>query len=142
MGLFDFLTKDKDNKETKDSLDKGLAKTKDNFFSKLGKAVTGKSKVDEEVLDELEEILITSDVGVETTLKIIKRIEARVSVDKYMNASELDRILKEEIAKLLAENNAQDIKGISVPDTATPGNYTPLQTRQAAAAGAAPNQPL
>ncbi len=120
MGLFDFFTKDKDNKETKESLDKGLEKTKENFFSKLGKAVMGKSKVDEEVLDELEEILITSDVGVETTLKIIKRIEQRVSVDKYVGAAELDKILKEEIAKLLAENNAQDLKGIQVPDAVKP----------------------
>lgn len=107
MGLFDFFSKE--TKETKESLDKGLEKTKDSFFSKLGKAVMGKSKVDEEVLDELEEILITSDVGVETTLKIIKRIEARVSADRYLNASELDKILREEITKLLAENNAQDV---------------------------------
>ncbi|QHT66049.1 signal recognition particle-docking protein FtsY [Rhodocytophaga rosea] len=120
MGLFDFFSKDKDNKEVKESLDKGLEKTKDNFFSKLGKAMIGKSKVDEEVLDELEEILITSDVGVETTLKIIKRIEERVSVDKYMNASELDRILKEEIAKLLSENNAQDVKSYFTATSAKP----------------------
>jgi fused signal recognition particle receptor len=120
MGLFDFFSKDKDNKEVKESLDKGLEKTKDNFFSKLGKAMIGKSKVDEEVLDELEEILITSDVGVETTLKIIKRIEERVSVDKYMNASELDRILKEEIAKLLSENNAQDVKSYFTATVAKP----------------------
>lgn len=120
MGLFDFFSKDKDNKEVKESLDKGLEKTKDNFFSKLGKAMIGKSKVDEEVLDELEEILITSDVGVETTLKIIKRIEQRVSVDKYMSTSELDRILKEEIAKLLSENNAQDVKSFFTANTAKP----------------------
>jgi fused signal recognition particle receptor len=120
MGLFDFFSKDKDNKEVKESLDKGLEKTKDNFFSKLGKVMIGKSKVDEEVLDELEEILITSDVGVETTLKIIKRIEQRVSIDKYMNASELDRILKEEIAKLLAENNAQDVKSYFTATAAKP----------------------
>jgi fused signal recognition particle receptor len=121
MGLFDFFSKEtKENKETKESLDKGLEKTKDSFFSKLGKAVMGKSKVDEEVLDELEEILITSDVGVETTLKIIKRIEERVSVEKYTTASELDRLLKEEITKLLAENNAQDVKSFFTNTSAKP----------------------
>src|SRR5680860_1247903 len=99
MGLFGFLSKDK-----KETLDKGLEKSKENFFSKLGKAVVGKSKVDEEVLDELEEVLITSDVGVGTTIKIIARIEERVARDKYLNVAELDRILKEEIAELLAEN--------------------------------------
>jgi fused signal recognition particle receptor len=118
MGLFDFFSKT--SKENPEALDKGLEKTKENFFTKLGKAVVGKSKVDEEVLDELEEILLTSDVGVETTLKIIRRIEERVSVDKYLNASELDRILKEEIAKLLSENNSQDIKQFNVPDTKKP----------------------
>ncbi len=121
MGLFDFFSKEtKENKETKESLDKGLEKTKDSFFSKLGKAVMGKSKVDDEVLDDLEEILITSDVGVETTLKIIKRIEQRVSVEKYTTASELDRLLKEEITKLLAENNAQDVKSFFTNSSAKP----------------------
>jgi fused signal recognition particle receptor len=121
MGLFDFFSKEtKENKETKESLDKGLEKTKDSFFSKLGKAVMGKSKVDDEVLDDLEEILITSDVGVETTLKIIKRIEQRVSVEKYTTASELDRLLKEEITKLLAENNAQDVKSFFTNTSAKP----------------------
>jgi fused signal recognition particle receptor len=118
MGLFDFFSKE--NKETKESLDKGLEKTKDNFFSKLSKAVVGKSKVDEEVLDDLEEILITSDVGVETTLKIIKRIEERVSVDKYVTTAELDKLLKEEITKLLAENNAQDVKSFFKTTTTKP----------------------
>jgi fused signal recognition particle receptor len=99
MGLFDIFSKEK-----KESLDKGLEKTKESFFSKLGKAVVGKSKVDEEVLDELEEILISSDVGIPTTLKIIKAIEERVERDKYLNASELDQILKEEVVKLLAAN--------------------------------------
>jgi fused signal recognition particle receptor len=103
------------SKEKKESLDKGLEKTKENIFSKLGKAVVGKSKVDEEVLDELEEILITSDVGVETTIKVIKRIEERVARDKYMSVSELDIILREEIAALLAENNTEDLNEFTVP---------------------------
>lgn len=97
MGLFDFFSKDK-----KESLDKGLEKTKESFFSKLGKAILGKSTVDAEVLDELEGVLVSSDVGIETTLKIIQSIEARVAQDKYLNTSELDRILREEIVKLLA----------------------------------------
>jgi fused signal recognition particle receptor len=98
------------NKEKKESLDKGLAKTKENVFKKLSRAVVGKSKVDDEVLDNLEEVLISSDVGVDTTIKIIKRIEARVALDKYMNVSELNKILKEEIAKLLDENNASNFE--------------------------------
>lgn len=102
MGLFDFFSKDK-----KETLDKGLEKTKQSFLSKLARTVAGKSRVDSEVLDELEEVLITSDVGVETTLKIIERIEERVSRDKVMNASELDVILREEIAALLEENEAE-----------------------------------
>ncbi len=118
MGLFDFFAKK--TKEQEESLDKGLEKTKQNFFSKLGKAMIGKSTVDEEVLDELEEILVASDVGVETTLKIIKRIEKRVAEDKYMTAGELDQILKEEIAKLLSENNSQDVKRFYIPDTVKP----------------------
>ncbi|CAN5181591.1 signal recognition particle-docking protein FtsY [soil metagenome] len=110
MALFGFFSKEK-----KESLDKGLEKTKENIFSKLGKAVVGKSKVDEEVLDELEEILITSDVGVETTIKVIKRIEERVARDKYMSVSELDMILREEIAALLSENNTEDLLEFTVP---------------------------
>lgn len=110
MGLKGFFSKEK-----KESLDKGLEKTKENFFSKLGKAVVGKSTVDEEVLDELEEILITSDVGVETTIKIIERIEARVAKDKYLNASELNKILREEIAGLLSENNTEDLDSFELP---------------------------
>lgn len=94
------------NKEKKEKLDKGLSKTKENVFKKMSRAVVGKTKVDDEVLDNLEEILITSDVGVNTTIKIIERIESRVSKDKYLNASELNIILKEEIANLLDENNA------------------------------------
>jgi fused signal recognition particle receptor len=89
-------------KEKKQSLDKGLEKTKDSFFSKLGKAIVGKSTVDDDVLDSLEEILVTSDVGVETTLKIITRIQERVARDKYVSTSELDRILKEEVVSLLS----------------------------------------
>lgn len=112
MGIFGFLSKDK-----KESLDKGLEKSKDNFLSKLGKAVVGKSTVDEEVLDELEEILITSDVGIDTTLKIIKRVEARVARDKYLGTSELDQILKEEIAGLLSENNSEDLQDFHIPPT-------------------------
>lgn len=101
MGIFDFFNKDK-----KETLDQGLSKTKESVFSKISRAVVGKSKVDDEVLDNLEEVLITSDVGVETTLRIIERIEKRVLADKYVNTSELNSILKEEIAALLAENNA------------------------------------
>ncbi len=92
------------SKEKKESLDKGLEKSKDSFFSKMGKAIAGKSKVDDEVLDELEGILATSDVGVDTIIKIIDRIEARVARDKYLSTAELDRILREEIAGLLTEN--------------------------------------
>ncbi|MDR0873545.1 MAG: signal recognition particle-docking protein FtsY [Prevotellaceae bacterium] len=110
MGFFDLFSKDK-----KETLDKGLSKTKENVFSKLSRLVAGKSKVDDEVLDELEEVLITSDVGVETTLKIIERIEKRVSRDKYVGTDELNAILKEEIAALLAENNTQDAEAFDTP---------------------------
>ena len=103
MALFGLFSRDK-----KEKLDEGLEKTKTSFLSKLTRSVVGKSKVDDEVLDELEEILITSDVGVETTLKIIVRIEARVAKDKYVNTSELQRVLREEIAGLLDENNTSD----------------------------------
>ena len=105
MGLFSFLTK---KKEQKEDLDKGLEKTKTSVFSRISHAIAGKSKVDEEVLDELEEILITSDVGVDTTLKIIERIEDRVARDKYVGTDELNRILKEEIMALLQENQSGD----------------------------------
>lgn len=101
MGFFNFF-----NKEKKETLDQGLSKTKESVFSKITRAVAGKSKVDDEVLDNLEEVLITSDVGVETTLRIIERIESRVSRDKFVNTTELNVILKEEIAGLLAENNS------------------------------------
>jgi fused signal recognition particle receptor len=102
-------------KEKKQSLDQGLQKSKESFFSKLGKAIAGKSTVDDEVLDNLEEILISSDVGIQTTVKIIERIQARVSRDKYLGTSELDRILKEEIANLLTENNSQDLIDFDIP---------------------------
>jgi len=101
------------SKEKKEKLDKGLEKTKQSFFSKIARTIIGKSKVDDEVLDNLEEILITSDVGVETTLKIIERIEDRVSKDKFLGTSELNRVLKEEIAGLLSENNSNDISGFT-----------------------------
>lgn len=110
MGIFDFFKKKSSTVESQEALDKGLEKTKDGFFSKITKAVVGKSTVDEEVLDELEEILVTSDVGVATTLKIIERIEARVARDKYLNTSELNQILKDEIQALLSENNSQDFE--------------------------------
>ncbi len=99
----------------KESLDQGLEKSKENFFSKLGKAIAGKSSVDEEVLDQLEDILISSDVGVDTTLKIIKRIQTRVARDKYVGTTELDSILKQEIAHLLSENNTEDLADFETP---------------------------
>jgi fused signal recognition particle receptor len=106
--------------EKKESLDKGLEKSKTSFFNKLSKAVVGKSRVDEEVLDELEEILVTSDVGVETTLKVISRIEDRVSRDKYVGTEELNRILREEIAGLLAETHTGNASEFEIPDTGEP----------------------
>ena len=101
-------------------MDKGLSKTKENVFTKITRAIAGKSKVDDAVLDNLEEVLITSDVGVETTLKIIKRIEERVERDKYVTTSELTRILREEIANLLTENNTQDGDGFTLPENKKP----------------------
>ncbi len=101
--------------EKKESLDKGLEKTKSSFFSKLGKAVAGKSKVDDDVLDNLEEVLVTSDVGVETTLKIIERIEKRVAADKYMGTDELNGILREEIAGLLSETHTGEATDFEIP---------------------------
>jgi fused signal recognition particle receptor len=108
------------NKEKKEDLDKGLEKTKSNFLGKLGKAIAGKTTVDEEVLDNLEDILITSDVGLETTVKIIGRIEARVARDKYLNTSELNEILRDEIVQLLAENNTSDLEGYTLPSEHRP----------------------
>lgn len=115
MGIFSFF-----GKEKKETLDKGLSKTKENVFTKITKAIAGKSKVDDDVLDNLEEILITSDVGVETTLKIIDRIEKRVARDKYVTTSELTAILRDEIANLLMENNTQDGDGFTLPEDKKP----------------------
>ncbi len=106
MALFGLFSKEK-----KETLDKGLEKTKDSFFGKLSRAVVGKASVDEAVLDELEEVLVSSDVGIQTTVKIIQRVEARVARDKYLGTDELDRILREEIAGLLAENKSADLSG-------------------------------
>ena len=108
MGFFSFFSKEK-----KETLDKGLSKTKESVFSKIARAVAGKSKVDDEVLDNLEEVVITSDVGVETTLNIIKRIEN--AADKYVNTQELNHILRDEIAALLTENNSDDVADFDVP---------------------------
>ena len=115
MGIFKAFSKEK-----KETLDKGLEKSKSNFFSKLNKAVVGKSSVDAEVLDELEEVLITSDVGVDTTVKIIQRIEERVARDKYLNTNELNKILRDEIAGLLEENNTQDLLDFDLPPVEGP----------------------
>ena len=110
MGLFGIF-----NKKKQETLDKGLEKTKQSVFSKLTRAVAGKSKVDDEVLDDLEEVLITSDVGVDTTVKIIERIEERVARDKYVSTSELNGILRDEIATLLSENNTEDNEDWDLP---------------------------
>ncbi len=107
-------------KESKEKLDEGLEKSKQSFFDKLSRSVAGKSKVDEDVLDDLEEVLISSDVGVETTLKIIKRIEERVARDKYVGTNELNQILREEIAGLLSENNLSAAKGYEIPQQNEP----------------------
>ncbi|MBP5376858.1 MAG: signal recognition particle-docking protein FtsY [Bacteroidaceae bacterium] len=110
MGFFDFFSKKK-----KETLDEGLSKTKESVFGKIARAVAGKSTVDEDVLDNLEEVLVTSDVGVETTLNIIERIEARVARDKYVSTAELNGILRDEIASLLTENNTDDTNGFELP---------------------------
>ena len=110
MGIFGLF-----NKKKKETLDQGLEKTKQSVFSKLSRAVAGKSKVDDEVLDNLEEVLVTSDVGVDTTLKIIERIEQRVARDKYVSTTELNSILRDEIAALLAENNTEDHDNWDLP---------------------------
>lgn len=115
MGLFGLFGKNK-----KENLDKGLEKTKESVFKKLARVIVGKSKVDDEVLDNLEEVLISSDVGVETTVRIIKRIEERIERDKYMGVEELNRVLKEEIVALLQENTANDTVSFDLPDTGTP----------------------
>ncbi|MEI6408604.1 MAG: signal recognition particle-docking protein FtsY [Bacteroidota bacterium] len=116
MGFFDKFF----NREKKEDLDKGLEKTKEGFFGKITRAVAGKSEVDEEVLDELEQILISSDVGLDTTVKIIDRIEARVAKDKYMNTSELNGILRDEIVQMLAENNTADLEDYEIPSGKKP----------------------
>jgi fused signal recognition particle receptor len=116
MGLFSFLS----NKQQKEDLDKGLEKTRQSVFAKISKVVAGKSKVDDDVLDNLEEVLVTSDVGVETTLKIIDRIEKRVARDRYLGADELNQILKEEIAGLLQENNSGDGVDFELPKEKKP----------------------
>ena len=110
MGLFSFFSKEK-----KETLDKGLSKTKESVFGKIARAIAGKSKVDDEVLDNLEEVLVTSDVGVDTTLKIIQRIEARVAKDKYVNTQELNSILRQEIEALLIENHTADADDFDLP---------------------------
>ena len=115
MGLFGLFSNKK-----KETLDKGLEKTKESVFSKLARAVAGKSTVDDDVLDDLEEVLITSDVGVETTVKIIHRIEERVARDKYVSTSELDRILRAEIASLLEENHSDDNENWDLPSDHKP----------------------
>lgn len=110
MGIFGFF-----NRNKKETLDKGLEKTKQSVFSKISRAIAGKSKVDDDVLDNLEEVLITSDVGVDTTLKIIHRIEERIERDKYISTSELNGILREEIASLMTENNSSDMENWDLP---------------------------
>ena len=115
MGFFDRFSKGKN-----ETLDKGLEKTKESFFSKITRAVAGKSKVDDDLLDELEEVLVSSDVGVDTTLKIIERIEERVARDKYVTTDELTTILRDEIALLLTENNSDDLSDFSLPEGKKP----------------------
>ena len=115
MGFFSFFSKEK-----KETLDKGLSKTKESVFGKLKRAIAGKDKVDDEVLDNLEEALITSDVGVETTLRIIERIQQRVARDKYMNTQELHQILCDEVIALLAENNTEDFAELDVDTSENP----------------------
>ena len=112
MGFFSFFSKDK-----KEVLDKGLSKTKESFFGKIARAIAGKTTIDDEVLDNLEEILVTSDVGVDTTLKIVDRVQKRVSRDKFMTTNELNSLLKDEIAELLIENNSEDCEGFDIPTT-------------------------
>ncbi|SFS73240.1 signal recognition particle-docking protein FtsY [Sphingobacterium wenxiniae] len=119
MGLFDFFKKKQEAPETQEALDKGLEKTKEGFLSKITKAVVGKSTIDDEVLDNLEEVLVTSDVGVTTTLKIVDRIQQRVARDKYVGTDDLNRLLKEEIQELLAENNSNDFENFEY------GNHKP-----------------
>ena len=118
MGFFNFFSRNRE--QQKETLDRGLEKTKESFFGKLARAVAGKSKVDDAVLDDLEEVLVTSDVGVDTTLAIIQRIEQRVARDKYIGTSELQHILRDEIAALLTENNTGDTEGFQIPEDKKP----------------------
>ena len=115
MGFFNFFSKEK-----KETLNQGLEKTKTSFFDKLSKAIAGKSKVDDDVLDNLEEVLVTSDVGVDTTLNIIKRVQERVARDKYVTTSELNNLLRDEIASLLNDNNTNDTEGFTIPERTRP----------------------
>ncbi len=117
MGFWDIFSSKEKKKET---LDNGLQRTKESVFSKIARAVAGKSKVDDDVLDNLEEVLVTSDVGVDTTLEIIERIEERVARDKYVSTSELNGILRDEIAALLTKNNTEDTEGFQVPEGRKP----------------------
>lgn len=119
MGFFNLFSK-KSKEEQTETLNKGLEKTKESFFGKLTRAVAGKSKVDDDVLDNLEEVLVTSDVGVDTTLNVIRRIEERVERDKYVTTSELNSILRDEIASLLTENNTGDTEGFQIPTDKKP----------------------
>ena len=112
MGIFSFFSREK-----KEVLDQGLSKTKQSVFSKIARAIAGKSEIDDEVLDNLEEVLVTSDVGVETTLKIIDRVQKRAARDKFMNTNELNKLLKDEIAQLLMENNTEDGGTFDIPTT-------------------------
>lgn len=116
MGLFDFFKRKQETPEAQEALDKSLEKTKEGFLSKVTKAVVGKSTVDDEVLDDLEEVLVTSDVGVTTTIKIIERIEARVARDKYVSTADLNGLLRDEIQGLLAENNSSDFEHFEYGD--------------------------
>jgi len=111
MGIFSFFSK-----ENKETLNAGLTKTKESLFSKLQRAVVGKSKVDDELLDKIEEILLSSDVGVKTTIRIIDLLEKRIAHDKYLDISELNKVLKEEIISLLKENGTEDYKGFALPE--------------------------
>lgn len=121
MGIFSFFSKkNKEGEKNKEVLNQGLEKTKTNFFTKLSKAIAGKSTVDEEVLDELEMTLLSADVGPQTTIKIIQRIEERVKKDKYLGVSELDKILKSEIGKLLEENNLTTFDDFDIPEGKKP----------------------
>jgi len=115
MGLFGLF-----NREKKETLDKGLARTKESVFAKLTKAIVGRRKIDDSILDDLEEVLVTSDVGVDTTLKIIDRIERRAATDRYVTTEELTMLLREEIAALLTENRTEDIDDFTIPEGAKP----------------------